>query len=758
MGTGKLPFEGSSSGEICGAILHQEPPMPSQINPEIAPELEAVIRKALEKDRNLRYQHASEMRSDLQRLKRDTDSGKFQAVRTCASDTRPSSPSGPPFSSVIASAVHPAPSHKTERPSPSPGRSHWKLAAPILAVLTAAAVGGFLYLRHGREPHVKQGAIVLADFTNTTGESVFDGTLKQALAIKMEQSPYLQLLADANVRSTLKLMGLPADTRLSSNIAKEICQRSNSRAVLDSSIDLVGSHYIVGLHAVDCQTGATLGDAQAEAETRESVLKRLGEATDQLREKLGESLASVQHTSKPLDQATTSSLEALKAYTQGRAVQWKQGDDASVPLHQRAVELDPNFARAYAALGMAQYNLGQYDASAKSFTKAFELRNRVSERERFYIETGYYSFVTGDLLKADQTYAEWIATYPDDYLPYANLSLNLVVLGEYGKVIESARQALRLHPDSGAAMGNLLTGYTSLDRLDEAKAVYERAVAKNVDGAYAHLQGYYIGFLQHDEAAMRQQLDWGKARPSDQWQFSLAASTTAASRGELVKARSLNQQAEQQAKAAGNLEQVALMMALFAGQEAEFGNVADARKQATSGLKASSRDSMVTAALTLAGVGEVAGAQRLVEELNRRFADDTIIQSYWLPTIRAMIALDRKQPQQALAALGSELAYELGDQGYWPLYPTYIRGKAFLQINQGQQAAAEFSKLLKHRGIVKNSALGALAQLQLARAEALAGDPAAARMSYQDFFVLWKDADPNIPIYIQAKAEYAKLH
>ena len=760
MATGKMPFEGSSSGEICGAILHQEPLLPSQVNPELAPDLEAVIRKALEKDRNLRYQHASEMRSDLQRLKRDADSGKFQAVVTASAvsfDTPPSavssaSPSG------MGTGAGPAPSSAPVLPCPPQPKSRRNVLAAAVVVLLAAVVGGFLYLRHRQNVPVKAGAIVVADFANTTGESVFDGTLKQALSIKLEQSPYLQLLADANVRSTLKMMGLPPDTRLSSDVAKEICQRSNSRAVLDSSIDLLGTHYVIGLRALDCQTGAPLASAQAQAETRDSVLKRLGEAADQVREKLGESLASVQRTSKPLDAATTSSLEALKAYTQGRAVQWQKGDDASVPFHQRAVELDPNFARAYAALGMAQYNLAQYDASARSFTKAFELRDRVSERERFYIEAGYYSFVTGDLLKADQTYAEWTTAYPDDYTPYANLSLNLALLGEYEKVIEATRQSLRLRPDSGAALGNLMAAYVSLDRLDEAKAVYEQAIAKNVDGVYAHLQRYYIGFLQHDDAAMRQQLDWGKTKPSDQWQFSVAASSTAALHGELAQARAFDRVAQQQARAAGNLEQIALMSAVSTGQEAELGNLAAARQQAASLPQAgSSRDSMITAALALASVGEVAQAQKLADELNRKFPSDTIIQDYWLPTIHAMIALDRKDPQQALVALGSEVPFELGDQGYWPLLPIYVRGKAYLQNKQAQQAAVEFSKLLKHRGIVKNSVLGALAQLQLARAQALAGDSAAARMSYQDFFSLGKNADPEIPIYMQAKAEYAKL-
>ena len=762
MATGRMPFDGTSPGEICGAILHQEPPLPSHLDPKISSDLESVIRKALEKDRNLRYQHASEMRSDLQRLKRDAETGKLSAVRSGSMETPPSSRSGEAASRSSSPAIlrpaAPSSSNGEVSPSTAPAPSRRKLAFATAAILLAAiAMAAFFYRQHGRKILRQQDTIVLADFANTTGENVFDGTLKQALAIKLEQSPYLQLFADSNVRSTLKLMNLPPDSHLSSDVAREVCQRSNSRAVLDPSIASMGMHYMIGLRAVDCQTGATLASAQSEADNRDAVLKRLGEATDDLRAKLGESLASVQRTSKPLDQATTASLEALKAFTEGRAVQWREGDAASVPFHQRAIELDPNFARAYASLGMAQYNLGQYDASAKNFAKAFELRDRVSERERFYIEAGYYSFVTGDLLKADQIYADWSAAYPDDFTPYANVALNQVFLGQYEKVVESTRQALRLRPDSGAGHGNLMSAYVSLDRLDEAKDVYEQSVARHVNSPYTHLQRYYIAFLQHDSSAMQQQLDWGKSRPSDEWQFLSAAAATAAYQGEVAKARSMEQQAEQQARAADNPEQVAIMIAVSAAQEAEFGNIAAARQQFASAATSSSHDGMITAAVALAAMGDVAAADKLADQLNRQFPSDTIVQTYWLPTLRAMLALDRKDSQQALAALGTALPYELGDQGYWPMCPAYVRGKAYLQAGQGQPAAAEFNKILGKGGIVKNSPLGALAQLQLARSQALAGDLGAARVSYQNFLGLWKNADPNVPVFQQAKAEYAKL-
>jgi len=406
---------------------------------------------------------------------------------------------------------------------------------------------------------------------------------------------------------------------------------------------------------------------------------------------------------------------------------------------------------------MAQFNLGEYDASAKNFAKAYELRDRVSERERFYIEAGYHSFVTGDLLKADQIYTDWIAAYPEDFTPYANLALNQMLLGQNEKVIESTRQALRLRPDSGAALGNLMSAYVSLGRLDEAKDVYQRSITQHVDSIYTHLQRYYIAFLQNDLPAMQQQLDWGNGHPSNQWQFLLADSAGAAYQGELAKARALAQQAERQAKAADNPEQVAIIIATWAGQEAEFGNITAARQQFAAAGHSNSRDGMVTAAVAFAATGDSSRAEKLADQLNLQFPSDTIIQSYWLPTLRAMLALNRKNPQQALSVLGTTLPYELGDQGYWPMLPTYVRGKAYLQAGQAQQAAAEFSKLSQHPGIVKNSPMGALARLQLARAQAMAGNAAGARVSYQDFFGLWKNADPTIPIFLQAKMEYAKL-
>ena len=761
MATGMMPFRGSSAGEICGAILHEQPIPPSQVNPALPGRLEEIIGRALEKKRELRYQHASEMRAELERLKRDWDASGSVTSSASGFRERPSVPAGSVWSSGSSADVQAAPvaSQKTVGVASRPAR--WRILMPILsvAVVVAAAIGWFFYRHSAGSSSLKgKNTIVLADFTNTTGESVFDGTLKQALAIQLEQSPYLKLLSESKVRSTLKLMDEAPDTRLSNETAREVCQRSNSTGVISGSIDSMGNHYLISLRAVDCQTGDTLGSAKAEAESREAVLRRLGDAGDELRGKLGESLASVQRYNKPLDQATTSSLEALQAFSEGRHMQWLKGDAASIPFHKRAVELDPNFARAYAALGMAQNNLGEYSAAMQSFTKAFQLRDRVSDRERFYIEAGYYSFATGELLKGIESYRQWIAVYPEDFIPYANLPLDQEPLGEFEKAIESAQQAIRLNPESGAAYGALVSDYVCLDRLDEAKAMYEQAIAKHPDIQFLHEQRYYIGFLEQDEAAMRKEVAWAAGKPGRESQLGWLEAQTAAYHGELTKASDLSQTAELQAKAADNTEQAALIMALFAGTEAEFGNLKASRQQASAALALrAGRDEMIAAGLALARAGDVGQAEKIAAELNQQFPLDTIIQLYWVPTMRASIALQRNDPQQAIAILEAAQPYELGNQGYGPLYPVYIRGMAYLQMKQGEQAAAEFNKILKHRGLMKNSPLAALAQLQLGRAQAMSGETPAARKSYQDFFANWKNADPDIPVLLQAIAEYAKL-
>jgi eukaryotic-like serine/threonine-protein kinase len=750
MSTGVLPFRGSSA-DVFDALFRRTPVPALRLNPDLPVALEDIINKCLEKDPELRYQHADDLRSDLRRLKRNTESQQSMVLPPEAEEAE--------RASEERALRYSLPSDRTITiaRTGAPRKLSWKMVATLLAVLLVIGAGAWYWIGHRTAHFQGKDSVVIADFTNTTGDSVFDSTLKQALAIQLEQSPYLNVLSEQRVRAALNLMDRPPDTRLTNEVAREVCMRTNSKALMTGSIDSVGSHYLIGLRAVDCQTGDTLASAKAEAPNQDAVLKTLGDAGDDLRAKLGESLISVQGHSKPLDLATTSSLEALKAFTEGRHMQWSKGEAASVPFHKRAVEMDPNFARAYAALGMAYYNLGQATASIGNFTKAYELRDRVSERERFYIEASYYSFATGELPKADDIYRQWIAAYPDDFMPYANLPINQVSLAEYEKVLEVARQAARLAPESAAGPQQLIAAYVSLGRLDEAKAIYEQVIAQFPDVDFLHEERYQIAFLQHDDAGMQQQVDWAKGRRAPVMMMAVQYST-AAYLGQLEAGRKVLNTAEQQALAVDNNDQGALMKAVFSFYEAELGNLEAAQFQATQASHMSeASDPSVVIALVLARTGDIAGAQRIMDRLNQRFPVATITQGYWLPTIRAAIALQHKNPQQAIADLEAAKEYDLGSQGFLFMVPVYIRGMAYLQAHQGEQAAAEFSKFEKYPGIAKNTPLVSLAILQRARAEAMTGDIKASRKSYQDFLALWNNADPNVPALKAARAEYAKL-
>ncbi|MFZ1123397.1 MAG: protein kinase [Candidatus Binataceae bacterium] len=768
MATGRMPFEGESSGDICGAIVHTQPAPPSQLDPEIPAGLEAVIGKALEKDRNLRYQHASEMRTDLQRLKRDTESTRFAAMGS-GSGTVPMASGGVWAESSGRARAVDAPSGQS-RPAVAK-KKRWPIIAVVSLVAIAALVGGLLYYRSHRALRLgEKDTIVIADFANSTGDAVFDDTLKTALDLSLRQSPFLNVLSDGNVAKTLELMMRPAGTKLTPDITRELCQRAGSKVYVAGSVGTLGSEYVLGLKAVNCQTGDTLAEEQVTAASKEKVLEMLGEAASKLRSELGESLATVQKFDVPLDQATTSSLEALKAYSLAIKAWPEKGPAGALPYNQRAIELDPNFASGYNAVGNDYYTLGELGRASEYYTKAFQLREHASEREKLAITANYYETVTGELDKAAQTYQEEIASYPRNPVGYNNLGLVLAAEGQYQQATEMARQGLRLAPDQVYLYSNLINWAIDLQNFDGARQIIHDARSQKQDSYLFRVALYSLAFLAGDSAAMAEQQQWFAANP-DQQAFGLAlASDTEAYNGHLDKARELTKQAVDAAVRDDSKENGALWEESAALREAAYGYGVEARQLAAEGLKLAPASQGVEsqAALAFAMAGDTARAESSAQDLAKRYPLNTQLQSLWLPAIQVQLALDRKNPASALIVPQAASPMELGAIQFGTcLDHVYVHGEAYLAAGQGSAAAAEFQKILDHSGIVSNCWTGALAHLGVARANALqagtsqGADADAARVralaAYKDFLTLWKDADPDIPIFKQAKAEYAKL-
>jgi tetratricopeptide (TPR) repeat protein len=661
-------------------------------------------------------------------------------------------------------------------PAQAPGSKTGKILAAVL-VLIALIAGGIYFFSHRASKTAAltdKDTVVLADFDNKTGDPVFDDTLKTALSVSLNQSPFLNVLPDSRVAETLKLMTRPANTRLTPDIAREVCLRAGVKAYIAGSIASLGNEYVLGLKAVNCQTGDTLAQNQVTAPSKEKVLNTVGDATGQLRGQLGESLTQAQKRTIPLEQETTSSLEALQAYSLALEISSEKGSASTVPQLQRAIQLDPNFAMAYRRLARAYGSLGQLERSSEYMTKAFELREHASEHERLLITGDYYRNVIHDLPKAQADGEEIISRYPRDFRELGNLSNTYVQLGEFEKAVRVSQQAMDLNPDVGNSYTNLANQFLALGRFDESRRVIERAESRKFDNVVQRTTTYMLAFVAGDAAGMSRESQWIEDHPDVKDNGLSLRSDTEAFAGHLGKARELTRQAGDAAVAADNHENAGIGWGMAALREAAFGNVGEVGQAAAQALKMApnAQSVVVLDALAYAMAGDTARAQQSAAELEKEYPSDTQLHSLWLPAIRAQLALDHKDPAAAIESL--QPATGPIEYGSIPsvnqvscLFHTYVRGQAFLAAGRGSEGAAEFQKIIDHPGIVNNCWTGALARLGVARANALqaktssGADADAARVralaAYREFLTLWKDADSGIPIYKQAKSEYAKL-
>ncbi len=734
--TGVQPFRGETSGVITEAILNRTPVAPVRLNPDVSPKLEEVINKALEKDKKLRYQNAADVRTDLQRLKRDSDSGR----------------------AAVAAA------EASVKLAASPTWSRWPVVTGATILAIGLTAGGWLFFSRKAHALTDKDTIVLADFDNKTGDAVFDGTLRQGLSVQLEQSPFLSLVSDQQIQQTLQMMDQKSDAKLTPEIAQEICQRTGGAAVLNGSIAEIGTQYLLTLKAANCSSGESLASTEAQASDKNHVLDALGKTASEIRNKLGESLSTVQKFDTPLEQATTPSVEALKAFSSGSKVQRTEGDAAAIPFFKRAIELDPKFALAYAWLGLVYVDIGEPSIAADYTRKAYELRDRTSESEKYFISARFHKEVAGNLETAEQSCKLWIQAYPRSSVPQDTLSGAIYpAVGQYEKGVEAGREAVRLNPDYFASYALLMFNYIYLNRLDEAKTTYEQALERKLKNPFFNIALYQIAFLQNDAAGMAQQIARSAGTPGPEDELFGMAADTAAYSGRLKDAREFSHRAVDSAERAEEKEAAATYSALSSLREALFGNADEARRRATLAIgRSAGRDVQYGAALALAYAADDKRAQTLADNLGKTFPEDTLVQFNFLPALRARLAVNRGNASEAIEILRAATPYELGQTtssiyGWTALYPVFVRGEAYLAAHQGSEASAEFQNILDHRGVVINQPIGVLAHLQIGRAYVMQGDTAKAKTAYQDFLKLWKDADTDIPVLKQARAEYAKL-
>jgi serine/threonine protein kinase/tetratricopeptide (TPR) repeat protein len=747
--TGRRPFRGESTGVILDCILNRDPEPPARVNPKIPAELERIILKCLEKDRDVRYQNALEIRADLRRLKRDRDSGQASV-----SSTDP----------VAGPAAISGERRRTKQ-----------IRRRLTGVATAAvtlSLAAYIYIGNRRSHPGRltdKDTIILADFTNRTGDPVFDETLRQGLAIQLEQSPFLSLVSEQRIQQVLSLAGEAADARLTPKLARQICSRTGSAAVLEGSISGLGSQFLLGLKARSCATGEVLDDQQEQASKKEDVPNALSRMAIRFRKKIGESLATIAKHDTPLAEATTPSLEALKAYSRGVKVLWSEGDGAAAPHFQRALEIDPQFAMAHAREGLALITMGEVAKGAGELGKARQLRARISNAEKFFVDATWDLQVTGNLERALVTCEQWTEEYPRQVEAHGFLgSMIYPVLGRYGQALEEAKKMQLLDP--GFVIGYLQVAFNNayLNRPEDSDAALRMAASRNLEMPELAIQRYDNAFLRGDQAGMALEVERGKGKPGLEDWFLYKEGLTLARSGRLAEARVRVRRAVAIALQTSARERAATWITGLALWESFAGNRAEAMKAAQEALGLStSRDIEYGAAVALAMASNLSGAESRARDLENRFAEDTAVKFSYLPVIRALAALQDVSKgggsAKALEILDGAARYELGAPPsgafgfYGVLYPVYARGLAFLSAGRGAEAVGEFLKIRQHPGVVVNDPMGALARLQLGRAYAMSGDLVKARAVYEEFLDLWREADPGSPVLAESRQEYNDL-
>jgi serine/threonine protein kinase/tetratricopeptide (TPR) repeat protein len=770
--TGHPPFEGNTTTDLIVSILEREPPPVSRFNSEVPNQFERIIRKTLAKDVEERYQVIKDLQIDLKNLKRELEL-EAEIDRTVPPEVRAaistkSHTESAPETTQAPALTTAATSHQSVSSAEYfvTGIKKHKTVVLLGVLLIALAGGGFFLIKAWRKPvFTDKDTIVLADFTNTTGDNVFDGALKQALAVQLGQSPYLSFAPDDRIRETLRFMGRSPDERLTRDVAREICLRQGIKALLAGSISTLGSNYVLSVEAVNAQTGEVFAREQIEATSKEEVLKALGAISAKLRERLGESLASIQKFGAPIEQATTSSLEALKSFSLGDENRASGKYEEAIPLYKRAAEIDPNFALAYARLSVMHFNLRESERSAQYAEKAFGLRDRVSEREKFYISANYYQNALGDIDKSIETLELWKQTYPRDYVPVNNLAVNFALTGDFDKQLQAALESMKLNPNAASPFTNMAWAYLRLNRVDEAAQVMEQATAQDKVSIGMRGSMYVLAYLRNDLKTMKQQLDWASGKPQEaavlRWQ-----ATASSNSGRLTDAGQIRKKAIDLAQGRNQKELAARIQLDAALSEGAAGNCDAARQDANTALTfVKGKEQQSQASLVFAFCGDAARAATMIDDLAKRFPNDTQINAIALSLARAFAELN-KSPDKTIQLLEPVRRYEKGE--FAMLWPIYLRGLAYMKLNRNQDAIKEFQQIVGNRALTFFSGIHPISQVQLARAWAAAahdGDTAAkenalgsARKAYQDFLALWKDADPNNPLLQQAKAEYSKLN